>query len=91
VVARIKKAAKSGRIQDILEVVEDNQEITEDTNEFNGATREHARATGELLLLMRDIKNKPALAEEIGGQLSGAIALLGCVATVGVAGFWTFL
>jgi hypothetical protein len=91
VVARIKKAAKSGRIQDILDVVEDNQEITEDTNEFNGATREHARATGELLLLMRDIKNKPALAEEIGGQLSGAIALLGCVATVGVAGFWTFL
>lgn len=91
VTARIKKAAKSGRLQDLLEVIEDNQEITEDTNEFSGATREHARATRELLILMRDIKNKPALAQEIGGQLSGAIALLGCVASVGIAGFLTFL
>ncbi len=88
---KLRKAAKSGRLQELLNVIDDTKEVAEDKGGFDQASMEYTRATQSLIMLMRDIHNKPKLAEEYGGQLSVATALLGCVAFVTLAGFWTFL
>lgn len=87
---KLRKAAKSGRLQDLLDIIDDTQEVSADKNDFDKASKEYYVATHQLIGLMHDIHNKPRLAEEIGGQLAGASAMLGCVATVALAGFFAF-
>lgn len=89
--ARLRKAAKSGRIQDLLEIIDDMEELAIDKQSFESASREYHVATFNLINLTKDIHHKPELAIEIGGQLSGAVAMLGCVMTVALAGIFAFL
>lgn len=88
--SRLRKTAKSGRLKDLLDIIDDSQEVAQDQNAFDKACMVYTKSTWELINLMRDINNKERLAEELGGQLAGATALLGCVATVALAGFATF-
>lgn len=87
---RLRKAAKSGRLQDLLDIVDDTQEVSKDQNEFALANARYVKTVNDLIALMQDIHNKPRLAEEIGGQLSGTAAVLGCVGTVVLASFTVF-
>jgi hypothetical protein len=87
---RLRKAAKSGRLQDLLDIVDDTQEVAKDQNEFAVANARYVKTVNELIKLMQDIHNKPKLAEEIGGQLSSTAAVLGCVGTVMLASFTVF-
>jgi serine/threonine protein kinase len=88
--SRLRKVAKSGRLKDLLDIIDDTQEVAKDQTAFDKACMDYAKSTRDLINLMHDINNKGRLAEELGGQLAGAAALLGCVATVALAGFATF-
>lgn len=87
---RIRKAAKPGKIKDLLDIVEDSAELSQDNQSFERAVREHRGLTYELIGVMSDIHNKKRLSEEYGGQLAYAAALLGCVAAVALSGFFRF-
>ena len=86
VLAKIRKAAKSGKLQDLLNIIDDNEELAIDQRSFEHASNEYAAVTRSLIRLTRDMQNKELLAEDIGGQLAGAVSLLACVVTVGVVG-----
>ena len=86
VVAKIRKAAKSGKLQDLMNIIDDNEELAIDQRSFDHASQEYAAATRSLIRLTRDMQNKEVLAEDIGGQLAGAVSLLACIVTVGIAG-----
>lgn len=88
---KLRKAAKSGRMQELLDVIDDTKEVSEDKTEFDHASMQYARTTHDLIALMRDIHNKELLAEEYGGQLASATSLLCCVAAITLAGFWAFI
>lgn len=88
--SRLRKVAKSGKLKDLLDIIDDTQEVSKDQTAFDKACMDYAKSTRDLINLMHDINNKGRLAEELGGQLAGAAALLGCVATVALAGFATF-
>jgi hypothetical protein len=74
---RLRKAARGGRLMDLLEVVDDQAEVSLDQKNFDGAVREYARSVEETIGVKRDIKNRAQLAREIGGQLSSAFSALG--------------
>lgn len=86
VLAKISKAAKSGKLQDLLNIIDDTEELAMDKRSFDFAAQEYAQATRSLIRLMRDMQNRELLAEDIGGQLAGAVSLLAAIVTVGIAG-----
>lgn len=88
--AALKKASRSGRLQDLLDVIDNNEEVALDKQGFDVACMDYARSTHEMIGIVRDIHNKPALAEEFGGQLSGGIAMLSCIGIVILASIITF-
>lgn len=87
---KLGKAARSGRLQDLLDVIDSNEEVALDKQGFDGACIDYARSTHELIGIVRDINNKAILAEEFGGQLSGGIAMLSCIGIVILASAFAF-
>ncbi|MCR9219139.1 MAG: hypothetical protein NXI21_02825 [Alphaproteobacteria bacterium] len=74
---KLRKAARSGRLSDLLDVIDDQSEVQADQRSFDGAVREYALSVEETIVAKRDIKNRALLAAEIGGQLSSTFSALG--------------
>lgn len=87
---RIMKAARTGKLQELLDIIDNDQEVDQDQQAFDVASNEYAVMTHQLIGVMTNIHNKPFLAEEYGGQMANGAAMLGCIAAVALAGFAAF-
>lgn len=79
--SRLKKAAKGGRIQDLLDVVDDRSIVTQDEAGFTKAQAEYAGSVLSLIDARKDRLNKDRIAQDLGGQLSSLLSMV--VAMVG--------
>jgi len=77
VTERLRKAAKGGRLSDLLEVVDDKKEVQADEKNFAGAVRDYSQSVEQTIAVKRDIKNRQQLSREIGGQLASTFSALG--------------
>jgi hypothetical protein len=80
--ANIKKAAKSGKIQTVLSMIDNNTLLKEDFNGFDAAKLSYARSIFETIKTKRDIKNRKQLAANIGGEIATALAGLASVSII---------
>ncbi len=87
---RLKKAAKSGRVQDLLDVVDDRNVVNQDEAAFNKAQAEYATSVVELIKARRDRLNKDAIAQNIGGELAMTMSI-GLSFISGIIGLVVFL
>lgn len=77
VTERLRKAAKGGRLSELLAVVDDQGEVQADERNFAGAVADYAQSVEQTIAVKRDIKNRQQLAREIGGQLASTFSALG--------------
>lgn len=77
VTERLRKAAKGGRLSELLAVVDDQGEVQADERNFSSAVADYAQSVEQTIAVKRDIKNRQQLAREIGGQLASTFSALG--------------
>ncbi len=73
---KLSKAAASGKLSEVLNIVDNYQELTEDQRLFDRAVAEYADVTNQLNKIAMDRRNLAALAREVGGQVASTISLL---------------
>ncbi|MDX1739037.1 MAG: hypothetical protein R3261_12420, partial [Alphaproteobacteria bacterium] len=76
---RMDKAAKNGRLKEIMEIVDDKTALERDHAEFAKAVREYTVTVVKQARLYEEIKDRNKIAGTIGGRISSGIA-----ATLGV-------
>ncbi|MTI09837.1 serine/threonine-protein kinase [Curvivirga aplysinae] len=78
---RMDKAAKNGRIKEIIAIVDDKEALQRDHAEFSKAVHEYTVVVVKQARLYEEIKDRHKIAGTIGGKISSGIA-----ATLGVLG-----
>ncbi len=78
---KLRRAGDTGRLQAVLDIVDDNRELRDDQTQFDRAKADYAQSVRETIVVKRDMKNRKALAEEVGGQMSSVLSALGATVT----------
>ena len=78
---KLGRAADTGRLQAVLDIVDDNRELRDDRTQFDRAKARYAQSVRDTIAVKRDMKNRKALAEEVGGQMSSVLSALGATVT----------
>lgn len=73
---KLSKAAATGKLSEVLSIVDNYQELTEDQRLFDRAVAEYADITNQLNKIAVDRRNLAALARDVGGQVASTISLL---------------
>ncbi|RED53639.1 hypothetical protein [Aestuariispira insulae] len=74
VLSKLMKASASGKLKDLLEVIDRKEDVEMDKRSFMAATHEYFNSVSNQIQLYRDIVNRRAIAQQIGGQIAAAIA-----------------
>lgn len=83
---RIEKATKSGRLAELVAIIDNRDELQADENGFQRACLDFARLVGIQAKVYRDIRDRKKLALLRGGQIaSGLAGIIGMVAVTIVA------
>ena len=74
VLSRMMKASETGKLHDILEVIDNKEEVETDNRSFMAATHEYFTSVSDQIQLYRDIVNRRRVAQDIGGNISANLA-----------------
>ncbi len=85
------EAAESGRLMEVLAVVDNADVLNNDERRFHAAMQEYSETTQRLSQLEYDKENRPTIARELGAQVSSFVSgVLTTVAFIGIVAV-TFL
>lgn len=83
---RLEKATKTGRLAELVSIIDNQNDIQADENGFQRACHDYARTVGIQARVYRDIRDRKKLAMLRGGQIaSGLAGIIGMVAVTIVA------
>lgn len=74
--AQLKKAAKTGKLASLLDVVDNGSEVSQDNRQFNEAVAYYAETTNSLNQLTLDKRNLKRLSADVGGQVASTLSIM---------------
>lgn len=70
----MRDAAESGRLSDVLTVVDNEDVLTNDDRQFRAAMQEYANSTNRLVQLDTDAQNRVSISRDLGAQVSSFVS-----------------
>lgn len=71
---QLKNLARQGRLEPLLQAIDNRRELEIDLNAFRRGTMTYARSIRETIKLKRDMKNQKNIAADLGGLMSTGIS-----------------
>ena len=87
VLSNLMKASNSGRLRDLLDVIDRKEDVDHDNRSFMAATHEYFTSVSNQIQLYRDIVNRREIALQVGGQIAAAIGGIIAMLTVLIVSF----